>query len=43
MGYFKNASPEAVGISSEGIINFLKDVERTGLELHRMMILRHGV
>ena len=35
-------SPEAVGIASEGIHAFLREVERTGLELHRLMILRHG-
>lgn len=42
MGYFEMTSPEAVGISSEGIRAFLKETERTGLELHRLMILRHG-
>ena len=42
MGYFEMISPEAVGISSEGIRAFLKETERSGLELHRLMILRHG-
>lgn len=42
MGYFELTSPEAVGISSEGIRAFLKETKRTGLELHRLMILRHG-
>lgn len=42
MGYFEMVSPEAVGIVSKGLENFLSEVERTGLELHRLMILRHG-
>lgn len=42
MGYFDMAAPEAVGINSQGIYDFLAEIERSGLELHRMMILRHG-
>lgn len=42
MGYFEMVAPEAVGIASEGIENFLAEIERAGLELHRLMILRHG-
>ncbi len=42
MGYFETVSPESVGIKSQGIIDFLDQCDRFGLELHRMMILRHG-
>lgn len=40
--YFASTSPESVGIDSSGITKFLDAAERSGLELHRMMILRHG-
>ena len=42
MGYFEMTAPEALGIASKGIEDFLAEAERSGLELHRMMILRHG-
>ena len=42
MGYFEMAAPESVGIASKGIEDFLAEAKRSGLELHRLMILRHG-
>lgn len=35
-------SPESLGISSESILNFIEDCERSKVELHSFMILRHG-
>lgn len=43
MSYFKEMSPESQGIDSGGIIKFLEETDRRGLELHRLMILRHGI
>lgn len=42
MSYFEKATPEAVGIASEGIVSFIKDVEKKGIELHSLMVIRHG-
>lgn len=36
------ASPEEVGVSSAEIDAYLRDVEESGIELHSMMVLRHG-
>ena len=36
------STPEAQGISSESIIHFLDEVEKSGQEFHSLMILRHG-
>ncbi len=43
MSYFKEMSPESQGVDSEGIIKFLEETDRKGLELHRLMIIRHGI
>ena len=40
--YFKEMSPESQGVDSGGIIDFLEETDRKGLELHRLMIIRHG-
>ncbi|MEG1427280.1 MAG: serine hydrolase [Oscillospiraceae bacterium] len=40
--HFKKNSPEAAGISSRHILDFLDDAARNGLELHSLMFLRHG-
>lgn len=42
MSYLQNVTPESVGISSEGILNFLESVKEKGIELHSLMVLRHG-
>ena len=42
MSYFKEMSPESQGVDSGGIIKFLEETDRRGLELHRLMIIRHG-
>lgn len=42
MGYFMKATPEEVGIHSEGILKFLETVEKEKLELHSLMVIRHG-
>ncbi len=36
------STPEAQGISSTAITNFLADVAKQGLELHSLMLVRHG-
>lgn len=36
------STPEAEGVRSESILNFLNDVEGAGLELHSFMLMRHG-
>ena len=38
----ERVTPESVGIHSEGILDFIELAERRGLELHSMMLLRHG-
>ena len=43
MSYFKEMLPESQGIDSGGIIKFLEETDRKGLELHRLMIIRHGI
>ncbi len=43
MSYFKEMLPETQGIDSRGITNFLNVMDKKGLELHRLMIIRHGV
>ncbi|MEO7768251.1 MAG: serine hydrolase, partial [Ferruginibacter sp.] len=35
-------TPESEGVSSEGIINFLKAAEKSKTEFHSFMMLRHG-
>ncbi|MDO4942630.1 MAG: serine hydrolase [Lachnospiraceae bacterium] len=42
MNYFENVSPESVDIRSEGILSFLDAVRQNGLELHSLMVIRHG-
>ncbi len=42
MGYFEEVSPASLGIDEKGIETFLEKADKAGLELHRMMILRHG-
>ncbi len=42
MEYFKRVTPESVGISSKGILSFLQDINRKGIELHSLMVIRHG-
>ena len=36
------AVPEAMGVASGAILAFVEAVERDGLELHSLMLLRHG-
>ena len=38
----KRVTPESVGIHSEGVLKFLDLIEARGVELHSMMLLRHG-
>lgn len=42
MSYFQDASPESLGISSEGILRFLDRMEEKNIELHSFMVVRHG-
>lgn len=41
MKYFERVTPESVGIASKGILDFLSDVKRKGIELHSLMVIRH--
>ena len=38
----ERVTPESVGIRSEGVLQFLELIEQRGVELHSMMLLRHG-
>ena len=38
----EHSTPEAEGIPSEAILNYLKVIEDKGIELHSFMLLRHG-
>jgi len=39
---FPRSTPERQGMSSSAIRNFLNSVQKSGLEFHSLMILRHG-
>ncbi|MDL2221401.1 beta-lactamase family protein [Parabacteroides sp. OttesenSCG-928-N08] len=36
------SAPELQGVNSEGIIDFIEAIEESGIELHSLMIMRHG-
>jgi CubicO group peptidase (beta-lactamase class C family) len=36
------STPEKQGVSSSGILRFLDEVEKSGIEFHSIMIVRHG-
>lgn len=38
----ERVTPESVGIHAEGVLKFLDLIEQRGVELHSMMLLRHG-
>ena len=38
----ERVTPESVGIHAEGVLKFLDLIEQRGVELHGMMLLRHG-
>ncbi|MBQ0059767.1 MAG: serine hydrolase [Lachnospiraceae bacterium] len=40
---FPMTSPESLGIKTEGITRFLSECQAAGLELHRFMLVRHGL
>lgn len=42
MFQFERCTPEEVGIPSSAVMKFLDQVDRTGIELHSIMMLRHG-
>lgn len=39
---FERVSPEAVGVSSRAILEYLDALEASGTQMHGLMILRHG-
>lgn len=39
---FETATPEAVGVRSEDILSYIDALERSGTEMHGLMIMRHG-
>ncbi len=39
---FAQTTPEAVGITSASLLNLLDTVEQRGINLHSLMVLRHG-
>lgn len=42
MSYFPSCTPAEVGICPDGISAFLSDLTRKGIELHSLMVIRHG-
>lgn len=42
MSYFERTTPEAVGMHSKSVLRFIKYVEDKNIELHSLMIIRHG-
>ena len=36
------STPEAEGVKSEAIVQFFSDLDKSGLEVHSIMIIRHG-
>ncbi len=36
------STPEAEGVESQGILNFVESIEKSNIELHSFMLLRHG-
>ena len=34
--------PEDVGVSSAAIAEYVRDIEKSGIESHSLMIIRHG-
>lgn len=39
---FEHATPESVGVPSKAVMNVLKGMRRNGVEMHSMMLIRHG-
>lgn len=39
---FRRVSPEKEGMRTEGILRFLEEVKVRGIDMHSLMILRHG-
>lgn len=39
---FPRSTPETQGVSSSSVSNFIGAVEGQGLELHSLMLVRHG-
>lgn len=39
---FPRSTPELQGVISDGILNFIEDAQRKGMELNGFMFLRHG-
>lgn len=39
---FERVTPEQVGISSKGILAFIEETQRRSIEMHSLMVLRHG-
>lgn len=42
MDYFEKTTPEAVGLHSESVLRFLEEVEKKQIEMHSLMVIRHG-
>ena len=40
--YFQRTAPEAEGVSSKGIMDYLDAIAASKHEMHSIMILRHG-
>ncbi len=40
--FFQRVSPESLGIPSYAIAGFINNIEKENIELHSLMILRHG-
>ena len=42
MEALKRVSPEKVGIHSQSIVEFIRQAQAEGIELHSLMVLGHG-
>jgi CubicO group peptidase (beta-lactamase class C family) len=41
-GLFQQSVPENAGVHTEGILRFLDEIQTKGIDLHSLMIIRHG-
>ncbi|GHT28479.1 hypothetical protein AGMMS49574_02870 [Bacteroidia bacterium] len=41
-GAFQRSAPELEGVQTDGILNFIDEAEANGIDMHSLMILRHG-
>ena len=42
MEYFEQTAPQSVGVGPKGIIRVLERIRKSGMEIHSLMVVRHG-